>query len=158
MKMRPPHPLYVQFYDLLLIELSNWRRGWRNLALAGMVLPVFGILVLGSLARDLGVETLSFVLVGNLVMALLFEHKGKLISHFAFMKAVGSLDYFATLPVPKPLLILAACRRLLPALHFPPCSSPSWEALEYWGCACICILWPCWSSNFARCPWQESAH
>ena len=108
MKTRPPHPLYVQFYDLLLIELSNWRWGWRNLALAGMALPVFGILVLGSLARELGAEALSFVLVGNLVMALLFEHKGKLISHFSFMKAAGSLDYFATLPVPKPLLILAA--------------------------------------------------
>ena len=108
MKTRPPHPLYIQFYDLLKIELCNWRWGWRNLALTGTVLPIFGILILGSFARELGTEALSFVLMGNLVMALLFEHKGKLISHFSYMKVAGSLDYFATLPVTKPLLILAA--------------------------------------------------
>lgn len=108
MKKRPPHPLYIQLYDLFLIEICNWRWGWRNLILAGTVLPIFGILMLGSFARELGDEALSYVLVGNLVMALLFEHKGKLINHFSYMKAAGSLDYFATLPVSKFLLILAA--------------------------------------------------
>ena len=108
MKKRSPHPLYIQLYDLFLIELCNWRWGWRNLILTGTVLPIFGMILLGSFARELGAEALSYVLVGNLVMALLFEHKGKLISHFSYMKAAGSLDYFATLPVSKFLLILAA--------------------------------------------------
>ncbi len=43
----------------------------------------------GSFARELGAQALSYVLVGNLVMALLFEHKGKLIRHFSYMKAAG---------------------------------------------------------------------
>ena len=108
MKTRLPLPLHLQFWDLFLIELSNWRWGWRNLALTGTVLPMFGILLLGSFARELGASALSFVLVGNLVMALLFEHMGKLISHFAYLKTAGSLDYFATLPIRKAVLILAA--------------------------------------------------
>lgn len=108
MKTRLPLPVHLQFWDLLLIELSNWRWGWRNLALTGTVLPMFGILLLGSFARELGAYALSFILVGNLVMALLFEHMGKLISHFAYMKMAGSLDYFATLPIRKVVLILAA--------------------------------------------------
>jgi len=108
MKTRLPLPVHLQFWDLFLIELSNWRWGWRNLVLTGTILPIFGILLLGSFARDLGAHALSFVLVGNLVMALLFEHMGKLISHFAFLKMAGSLDYFATLPIRKSVLILAA--------------------------------------------------
>ncbi len=108
MNTRLPLPLHLQFWDLFLIELSNWRWGWRNLALTGTVLPMFGIILLGSFARELGANALAFVLVGNLVMALLFEHMGKLISHFAYMKMAGSLDYFATLPIRKAVLILAA--------------------------------------------------
>ncbi len=108
MKTRLPLPVHLQFWDLFLIELSNWRWGWRNLALTGTVLPMFGIVLLGSFARELGASALSFVLVGNLVMALLFEHMGKLISHFAYLKMAGSLDYFATLPIRKNVLILAA--------------------------------------------------
>jgi len=113
MKTRSPLPPYLQFWNLFLIELSNWRWSWRNLALTGTVLPIFGILLLGAFARQLGTHVLSFVLVGNLVMALLFEHMGKMISHFAYMKAAGSLDYFATLPIRKAMLILAASTAFL---------------------------------------------
>lgn len=103
-----PQPFFTQWFDLFLIELSNWRWGWRNLVLTGTVLPLFGMLLLGSFARDLGEEALAFVLTGNLVMGLLFEHQGKLASHFAYMKMAGSLDYFAALPIRKPLLVTAA--------------------------------------------------
>ncbi|HRJ40683.1 MAG: ABC transporter permease [Caldilineaceae bacterium] len=88
--------------------MSNWRWGWRNLVLTGMVLPLFGMLLLGAFARDLGANALAYVLTGNLVMGLLFEHQGKLASHFAFLKMAGSLDYFATLPIYKALLVTAA--------------------------------------------------
>lgn len=103
-----PQPYFVQWLDLFLIELRNWRWGWRNLVLTGMVLPLFGMLLLGSFAGDLGGDTLAYVLSGNLVMGLLFEHQGKLASHFAYMKMAGSLDYFAALPIHKPLLVTAA--------------------------------------------------
>ena len=103
-----PHPFHIQWYDLFLIELSNWRWGWRSLVLTGMVLPLFGMLLLGAFARDLGENALAYVLTGNLVMGLLFEHQGKLASHFAYLKMAGSLDYFATLPIYKPLLVTAA--------------------------------------------------
>lgn len=105
---RPPQPFLQQFLSLFQIELSNWRWGWRNLVLTGTVLPLFMAFLLGAFARDLGGQALAYVLTGNLVVALLFEHQGKLASHFAFMKMAGSLDYFATLPIHKPLLIVAA--------------------------------------------------
>jgi ABC-2 type transport system permease protein len=98
----------VQFVDLLLIELSNWRWGWRNMVIIGMVFPLLSMMLLGSFARDLGGDALAYILTGNMVLALLFEHQGKLTSHFAFMRMAGALDYFATLPIQKIVLVLAA--------------------------------------------------
>ncbi|MEZ4636655.1 MAG: hypothetical protein R2856_17115 [Caldilineaceae bacterium] len=66
------------------------------------------MMLLGSFARDLGNDALAYILTGNIVLALLFEHQGKLTSHFSFMRMAGALDYFATLPVQKMVLILAA--------------------------------------------------
>ncbi|MCB0116465.1 MAG: ABC transporter permease, partial [Caldilineaceae bacterium] len=105
---RRGHSLPVQFVDLLIIELSNWRWGWRSMVIIGMVFPLLSMMLLGSFARDLGNDALAYILTGNIVLALLFEHQGKLTSHFSFMRMAGALDYFATLPVQKMVLILAA--------------------------------------------------
>lgn len=105
--IRRGHALPVQFVDLLIIELSNWRWGWRNMVIIGMVFPLLSMMLLGSFARDLGGDALAYILTGNMVLALLFEHGGKLTSRFVFMRISGALDYFATLPIQKILLILA---------------------------------------------------
>ncbi|MBX2997934.1 MAG: ABC transporter permease [Caldilineaceae bacterium] len=105
--MRRGHALPVQFADLLIIELSNWRWGWRNMVIIGMVFPLLSMMLLGSFARDLGENALAYILTGNMVLALLFEHGGKLTSRFVFMRMSGALDYFATLPIQKIMLILA---------------------------------------------------
>jgi ABC-2 type transport system permease protein len=64
-------------------------------------------LALGVFARDAGPEALSYVLTGNVVLALMFGNMSNVESHFVFMRSVGTLDYFATLPVQRYLLILA---------------------------------------------------
>ena len=104
---RNPQPFPAQVYDLLLIELTNWRWSWRSMITVATLAPLFSILALGVFARDSGPEAMRYVLTGNVVMALMFGIMGNVQSHFNFMKVMGGLDFFATLPVSKFALILA---------------------------------------------------
>ena len=97
----------VQLADLLLVQLANWRWGWRSMVVLGMAAPLLSITMLGILIRDSGVVALEYVLVGNVVLALMFENQNKVSSNFAYMRARGTLRFVATLPVYKSALILA---------------------------------------------------
>ncbi len=99
--------ILVQIVDLFLIELTNWRWSWRGMVLTATLTPMVSILGLGVFARDSGPETLAYVLTGNAVVSLIFGNMGNVESHFTFMRTVGALDYFATLPVRRYALILA---------------------------------------------------
>jgi ABC-2 type transport system permease protein len=100
-------PAWAQLVDLFLIELTNWRWCWRSMLLTGTLAPVFSILALGVFARDSGVEALSYVLTGNMVISLMFGNVRNVQGHFTFMRFEGALDYYATLPIRKHNLILA---------------------------------------------------
>ncbi len=102
-----PHAFPLQFFDLLLIQLSNWRWSWRRMIITGALAPLLSIAALGIFARDSGLETLSYILVGNVTLALMFENQGKVSSHFAYMRLTGALYHFATLPIRQSALILA---------------------------------------------------
>jgi ABC-2 type transport system permease protein len=104
---RRPQPILVQLGDLLLIQLANWRWTWRNMVVLGMAAPLLGVAMLGVFARKSGIHALEYVLVGNIVLALLFENQNRVSSNFAFMRARGTLRFFATLPVAKTMVILA---------------------------------------------------
>jgi ABC-2 type transport system permease protein len=101
------------------MELSNWRWSWRGLVTTGIVAPVFFILALGLFARDSGPQALAYILSGNVVLALMFENLGKMTSRFAFMRRTGTLDFYATLPIQRHLLVLAT------TLSFLILSSPA---------------------------------
>jgi ABC-2 type transport system permease protein len=72
-----------------------------------------------------GIETLGYILVGNIVISLMFESMGKVSSNFAFMRWVGTFNYFATLPIQRYLLVIATLIAFallaLPALVFIIC-------------------------------------
>lgn len=104
---RKPQGYLTQLFALSLIQLSNWRWSWRSQLVTGTLAPLGGVLGLGVFARDLGAETLGYVLAGNLVVALMFGNVSKVASNFAFMRAMGTLHYFATLPVRRHALVLA---------------------------------------------------
>ena len=87
--------------------------------LTGTLAPIFSILAMGVFARDAGREALAYVLTGNMVVSLMFGNMGNVQSHFTFMRFQGALDYYATLPIRKPLLILAV------VLSFLLLSAPS---------------------------------
>lgn len=108
MNMERKRPsLLIQLGDLTLIQLSNWRWSWRRMLTTGIVAPVVSLIALGLFARDDGPNALAYVFTGNIVLGLMFENMGKVSSNFSFMKSMGTLDYFATLPVHRYVLVLA---------------------------------------------------
>jgi ABC-2 type transport system permease protein len=77
------------------------------MVITGTVAPLASIAALGAFARDSGPEALAYVFTGNLVLTLMFENLNKVTSRFSYMRAVGNLDYYATLPIHRYLLVLA---------------------------------------------------
>lgn len=117
-----PQPPAVQFLDLLLMELSNWRWSWRQVVVTGMIAPMFSIIAIGLFARDSGLQATSYVLTGNVVLALMFTNMSRMASRFAYMRAAGTLAFYASLPIRRMLLVLASASAFLlislPAVGF----------------------------------------
>lgn len=97
----------VQLTDLFLMELTNWRWSWQTMISLGIATPMLSIIALGTFASNASSTTLTYILIGNVVLALMFENLNKVSSRFAFMRFMGNLDYFATLPIERYLLTLA---------------------------------------------------
>ncbi|MET8679490.1 ABC transporter permease [Streptomyces sp. NPDC004647] len=96
-----------QFIDLGLMQLSNWRWSWRAMVVTGILTPLMSIIALGSFARGGGQHAVVYVLTGSIVLALMFENQNKVAQNFAYMKAMGTLDFFGTLPVRRYIVIVA---------------------------------------------------
>jgi ABC-2 type transport system permease protein len=104
---RKPLPPLLQLFDLLCMELSNWRWSWQVMILTATISPVLSIIALGSFAPENDVESLNAILSGSLVMSLMFSNLGNVSSRFAYMRFSGALDYYTTLPIRRSLLIIA---------------------------------------------------
>jgi len=104
---RKPLPIGLQLLDLLCMELSNWRWSWQTMVLTATITPILSITALGSFAPDDDIEARTAILIGSAVMSLMFGNLGNVSSRFAYMRFSGVLDYYATLPVRRSLLILA---------------------------------------------------
>jgi ABC-2 type transport system permease protein len=98
---------FIQLFDIFLIELTNWRWSWRSMLFIGTIAPIFNIVALGIFARDSGRDVLAFVQAGNMVLSLMFSNMNNIQSHMLFMRFQGVLEYFGTLPIRKPLLVLS---------------------------------------------------
>lgn len=110
---RKPHPLLVQFGDLFLMEISNWRWSWRSVVITGMIAPMFSIMAIGLFARASGPGATAYVLTGNIVLALMFTNMSRMASRFAYMRMAGTLAYYAALPIRRFALILATAAAFL---------------------------------------------
>lgn len=104
---RKPPSVFAQLSDVLLIELTNWRWSWRGMVLIATLAPLFSILALGFFAQRADTDTLAHILTGNIVLSLMFGILDNVQNHFLYMRQFGTLDYFATLPIQKPWIILA---------------------------------------------------
>lgn len=101
-------PPWSQFADLFHIELLNWRWGWRPLVLTGMLLPVILIVLLGYVTgTDAETSRHAHILTGNVTVALMFTNMRRMSTRFAWMREAGTLDYYATLPVHRYLVVVA---------------------------------------------------
>ncbi len=110
--------LWVQITSLLFIELTNWRWSWRSMIVTATFAPLLSILGLGIFARDSGPMALSYVLTGNMVLSLMFGNMSAIEGHVSFLRFRGTFDYFATLPIFRPALVLAIIIAFL-GLSFP---------------------------------------
>jgi ABC-2 type transport system permease protein len=114
MQTQPKRPsLLVQVGDLFLIQLSQWRWSWRRLIFANALTSLISIGGLGIFARNSGLESLVYVLIGNIVLMLIFGNQTRVANNFAYMRVMGTLSYFATLPIRRWVLILATIMSFL---------------------------------------------
>lgn len=103
---RKPQKLFIQVIDLTLIELTNWRWTWRSMLLLGIMTPLCSMLAIKFLLTEMGPEDIAYVYCGNVLLSLVFENQNRVGGHFVFMRFHGTLDYFGSLPIRKPTLIL----------------------------------------------------
>lgn len=97
----------AQLVDLTLVQMSNWRWSWPGLVLAGTVTPLVSVVALSAFADGRSSAVAAHILVGNVVLALLFQNQNQVAANFSFMKANGMLDFFAAQPVRRSLLAVA---------------------------------------------------
>lgn len=103
--MRKQPSLINQLIDVFLIEFTNWRWSWQSMLILGTAAPLLSLVGLGVFAHDSGRTALEYVLIGSIVLSLMFGIMSNITNHFLFMRFQGTLDYFATLPVRRPILI-----------------------------------------------------
>jgi len=106
-------PWWTQLAVLFRIEMTNWRWGWSGMLLRGVLTPLLSLLALGVFARDAGREAVIYVATGNVVVGLLFGTMDMVQSHITFLRFDGAMDYFATLPIDRALLIVAMAAAFL---------------------------------------------
>ncbi len=94
------------FWDLLLIQLANWRWSWPATLINGLLIPLTTLFFIRSAAGESGASS-EFLISGNIIISLIFTTMGGTSARFSFMRTFGVLDYYATLPVSKVLLVLA---------------------------------------------------
>lgn len=104
---RKPQKLLAQLVDLTLIELTNWRWTWRSMLLLGMITPLCSMLAVKFLLNRMDEQDIAYVYCGNVLLSLMFENQNRVGGHFVFMRFHGTLDYFGSLPIRKPTLLLA---------------------------------------------------
>lgn len=100
-------PLLIQWWDLTLMELTNWRWSWRLTMIAGALMPLFFLVMLGLFADGSNRNTLAYLLTGNMVIGILFGTLTRIVNRVEFLRFGGGLDFFATLPVRRFLFVLA---------------------------------------------------
>lgn len=100
-------PVLIQFWDLFLIELTNWRWSWRLMLFSGTITPLFSLGIMAFFAKTRDEETLIYILTGNIVLSLLFGTLRSLESRVSWLRFQGGIEFITTLPV-KPFIFMLA--------------------------------------------------
>jgi ABC-2 type transport system permease protein len=100
------------FWDLYLMQLANFRWTWRWQVIGGLLAPLSFMFMLNTLLeREAGtagaVALGAHILAGNVVMSTVFTTMGHTASRFNWLKETEGLDYYATLPIDRAMLVAA---------------------------------------------------
>jgi ABC-2 type transport system permease protein len=98
---------WLVFWDLFLIQLANWRWAWAATLINGLLVPFTIFFFISTIGSTETTAAKIYLLSGNVIASLIFTTMYGTSARFSFMRTFGVLDYYATLPVPKPLLVLA---------------------------------------------------
>lgn len=120
--MSPSLAPHRQFHDLFLIQLANFRWSWRSMLITGICAPVLMTISFAVVAQGTNVPHL---LSGGVVLSLMFQNQNNVAGNFAHMKFAGMLDFFATLPIHRSLVVLATVLAFY-VLPLPPDRLPDW--------------------------------
>jgi ABC-2 type transport system permease protein len=93
------------FWDLFLIQLANWRWSWQAMVINGLIVPMTTLYFLKTMGA--AADQPELILSGNIIVSLIFTTMYGTSARFSFMRSFGVLDYYATLPVSKGLLVLS---------------------------------------------------
>lgn len=91
------------------MQLSNWRWATVQIFITCLIVPCLAIAGMGIFARPMGEAVLSYLLVGNVVISILFGMLSNVATNFSFMKVSGMLTYFQALPVRMFAVTLGTC-------------------------------------------------
>lgn len=97
----------LNFWDLFVIQLANWRWSWPATLINGLLVPLTTFFFFKMITSGDSTQINLYLISGNIIVSLLFTTMYGTCARFAFMRTFGVLDYYATLPVYKPLLVLA---------------------------------------------------
>lgn len=100
-----PQPFLNQLVSIFIMELMNWRWSWRFTLTIGLIAPLIFTVMIGAMAQTSDPQTVAYWLTGNIILSLMFTNLSRMANRFAFMREVGSLDYFATLPIRRSALV-----------------------------------------------------
>lgn len=104
-RVNRPQPWLNQLISIFTMELMNWRWSWRFTITIGLIAPLIFTIMIGAMAQTATDETVAYWLTGNIILSLMFTNLSRMANRFAFMREVGSLDYFATLPIHRSALV-----------------------------------------------------
>lgn len=104
-RVNQPQPFLNQLASIFTMELMNWRWSWRFTLTIGLIAPLIFTVMIGAMAQTADRQVVAYWLTGNIILSLMFTNLSRMANRFAFMREVGSLDYFATLPIRRSALV-----------------------------------------------------
>ncbi|MEU4805800.1 ABC transporter permease [Actinosynnema sp. NPDC023587] len=88
-----------QLSILCLVQLRNWRWTWKPMLVMGIATPALIMFALAALSGDRGGDDAVHIAGGAITLTLMFQNTNRVAQNFAYMKAMGTLDLFRTMPV-----------------------------------------------------------
>ncbi len=104
---QPAPPALQSSWVLLRMQMTRLRRNWRQYVVVSSAMPTGIVLLLHAMSGPVSRAMALQVITGNLVLSVAITSIAMLAQQVAWMKATRTFDYFRTLPVAGPAVVLS---------------------------------------------------